>query len=246
MRYFCELAYNGTEYSGWQRQPNAPTLQQTIEEALSMILRAPISIMGCGRTDTGVHAKQYFFHFDYQLDLPKGFSARLNKVLAKDIAIKRFFAVAETAHSRFDASHRAYEYHIVFDKNPFETNTSFHYPFARKLDLDMMQTAATLLLQYDAFFPFCKSNTDVKTMICDLRQAEWIVHSDRLVFHIAANRFLRGMVRLIVGMCLNVGIGKLSINTVKQAMEQQTRIDKSYSVPPQGLFLKDIRYDYVD
>ncbi len=248
MRYFIELAYNGANYYGWQRQPREVSVQSTLEDAFSTILATPTAIHGCGRTDTGVHARQYFAHFDFPEALPPAFENRLNKFLPQDIVIYRIFEVPPDAHARFDAYHRAYEYLIDFRKNPFGQQTSYHFPFAHQLDLNLMQQACQLLLQYDEFFPFCKSNTDVKTMQCTLKQAEWILDktNQRLVFHIAANRFLRGMVRLIVGMCLNVGLKKTTPDEVKIAMDQQTRLKRSLSVPPQGLYLKDIRYEFFE
>jgi tRNA pseudouridine38-40 synthase len=245
-RYFAELSYLGTRFSGWQKQPKAKSVQEAVEKGISKILRTDIEVVGCGRTDAGVHAKQYFLHFDFEEDFPEGFCNRLNKVLPPDIAFKKVIEVKPTAHARFDATHRAYEYHVGFYKNPFTINTAFHFPFAHKLDHEKLRDAARLLLNYDEFFPFCKSNSDVKTMKCDLQRAEWIIEpkNEELVFHIASNRFLRGMVRLIVGMCLNVGLGKLSLEQVKAALETQTRLSKSLSVPPQGLFLTDIRYPF--
>lgn len=246
MRFFVELAYNGTPFSGWQRQPNATTVQSTLEDAFSMILRTPIQVTGCGRTDAGVHAKQYFMHFDVDEELPKHFLDRLNKVLPAEISIRRIFKVDNDAHARFGAYHRSYEYHLVLHKNPFEKETAYFFPFEQSLDFDKMNEAAQLLLNYDEFFPFCKTNTDVKTMICDLKRSEWIIEENtgKLIYHVSANRFLRGMIRLIVGMCLNVGTGKVALSTVQEAMEQQTRLEKSWSVPPQGLFLCDIRYPF--
>lgn len=247
MRYFVELAYNGTHYFGWQRQPKQITVQEKIEHAFSTILRTQIAVMGCGRTDTGVHAMQYFLHFDMEGEFPKAFLSRINKFLPKDISIFRIFPVAADAHARFDAYHRAYEYHLTFIKNPFQQETSFLFPFPQRPDMDLMTAAAQLLLEYKEFFPFCKTNTDAKTMICDLKRAEWVLNEDGngMVFHIAANRFLRGMVRLIVGMSLNVGTGKVTLEELKQAMDTQSRLKKSWSVPPQGLFLKDIKYEFV-
>lgn len=244
MRYFVELAYNGTNYFGWQKQPQQISVQETIEKAFSTILRVPIAVTGCGRTDTGVHAKQYFLHFEFEAAFPKAFLSRINKVLPKDISIFRIFPVAADAHARFDAYHRAYEYHLSFVKNPFQQDTCYLYPYPQRPDMEKMQAAAQLLLEYQDFFPFCKSNTDVKTMVCDLKRAEWVMNADGkgMVFHIAANRFLRGMVRLIVGMTINVGLGKVNLEAVQEAMQQQTRLKKSWSVPPQGLFLKDILY----
>ncbi len=244
MRYFSELAYRGTNYNGWQRQPNAPSVQQAIEAAMATILGTAIEVVGCGRTDTGVHASQYFMHFDWDGPFPKEFLRRLNKLLPPDIAIRSIIEVAPDAHARFDATRRSYEYHIVLDKNPFGEDTTWHFPFFDRLDLEKTKAAATLLLAYGAFQPFCKSNTDVHTMECTLYRSEWVLDLEarRYVFHISANRFLRGMVRLIVGMCLNVGLGKLSVDEVKLALDRQVLLKKSWSVPPEGLFLTEVRY----
>lgn len=248
MRYFAELAYNGTSYVGWQAQPGQTSVQGTIESALSTILNTPTEVVGCGRTDAGVHARQYFLHFDFPGDFPRGFDRRINKFLPPDIAIYRFIEVGANAHARFDATHRAYEYHIDFRKNPFGKDTRFFFPFANQLDQERLQQAAQLLLDYHEFYPFCKSNTDAKTMRCNLRRSEWIVDQEqnRMVFHIAADRFLRGMVRLIVGMCINVALGKLDLQAVREALDNQTRLVKSLSVPPDGLYLTDIRYPFLD
>ena len=246
MRYFTEISYLGTDFHGWQRQPNALSVQEVLEEKMALLLRQETEIVGCGRTDAGVHARHYVFHFDGPEVLPEYFSQRLNKLLPPSIAVHRITAVAAEAHARFDAHHRAYEYHLTFQKDPFTQNTAFYFPFGEQLDLEALQAAAGLLLNYEAFFPFCKTHSDVKTMKCQMQRSEWVVEvaGEKLVYHIAANRFLRGMVRLIVGMCLNVGLGKVSLEEVQQAMEKQERLSKSYSVPPEGLFLKDIRYPY--
>jgi tRNA pseudouridine38-40 synthase len=195
-----------------------------------------------------VHASQFFIHFDYDQIFPKGFVSRLNKFLPKDISIKSIFEVAPDAHVRFDAYHRSYEYHLSFFKNPFFINTAYYYPFAANLDIEKMQEAANLLLHYDAFFPFCKSNSDAKTMFCELRRAEWVLDEKerKLVFHISANRFLRGMVRLIVGMCLNIGLGKVEIGEIKAAMDQQKRLKRDLSVEAKGLFLTEVRYPFME
>lgn len=247
MRYFAELAYKGSNYHGWQRQNGQTSVQATLEDAFSTILQTEIAITGCGRTDSGVHASQYFIHFDHTDTFPLEFVRRINKFLPPDIAIYRIFEVASEAHARFDATHRAYEYHLGFQKNPFTKEICYHFPLAHLLNLELLQPAAGLLLLYKSFFPFCKTHTDVKTMDCELQRAEWEIdkNQEKLVFHIAANRFLRGMVRLIVGMCLNVAMGKQSLEEVKSALDQQKRLKKSWSVPPEGLFLKDIRYPYV-
>lgn len=247
MRYFAELSYQGAAYSGWQVQPGQATVQGTIEHALGLLLGQAIPIVGCGRTDTGVHAKQYFIHFDTPTPLFDGFQRRINKLLPADIAIHRFLEVADEAHARFDASHRAYEYHIDFHKNPFGGSLRYYYPFREWPDPDRMRAAANLLLQYEAFFPFCKAHSDAKTMRCDLRRAEWIGQPEvgNMVLHVASDRFLRGMIRLIVGMCLNVGIGKLQLEEVRQALEQQTRLERSWSIGPEGLYLSEIRYPFL-
>jgi tRNA pseudouridine38-40 synthase len=247
MRYFIELSYLGKNYNGWQIQPNAPSVQVAIETALFTILREKIDITGCGRTDTGVHAKQYFAHFDVENEPPSSFLPRVNKILPQDISIYRLIAVESEAHTRFDAFHRAYEYHIEGRKNPFTQDTAtFIYNF-KDLDREKMQTAAKILLNYQEFAPFCKSDHDAKTLICTLYRSEWIWDDEnhRAVYHIAANRFLRGMVRLIVGMCLNVGAGKISLVEVENALEQQILLSKSSSAEPQGLFLTDIKYPYL-
>jgi len=253
MRCFCELAYNGTRYVGWQKQPGQASLQETIEGAFSTILETSIEITGCGRTDAGVHARQYFLHFDFPFEgeggFPEAFVSRLNKFLPQDIVVRRIFEVANDAHARYDAFLRSYEYKLCFNKNPFHPETIYHFPFAHKLDVQKVQEAANLLLGYDEFFPFCKTRSDVKTVECQLKRSKWIFdrEKERMIYYISANRFLRGMVRLIVGMCLNVGLGKLSLEEVKLALDTtQRRLPKSWSVPPQGLFLTEVRYPFVE
>jgi tRNA pseudouridine38-40 synthase len=245
MRYFIKLAYNGTRFHGWQSQPNAVTVQGMIEEKMSLLLRSDISIVGCGRTDAGVHAKEYYAHFNFENPFPKNFLHRLNLVLPNDIVIYDIFEVAPEAHARFDAYHRSYEYHICFDKNPFEIETTWVYPHREEfLNIDKMKAAAAVLMEFEDFNTFCKTNTDVKTTLCEMKRSEWIIDTENrcLVFHISANRFLRGMVRLIVGMCINVGIGKVSIEELRQALVNKEPLKIPYSAPPQGLFLTDIRY----
>jgi len=248
MRYFAELAYNGANYYGWQIQPEQKSVQGTIQEALSTILNEKIEVVGCGRTDTGVHASQYYLHFDYSKELPSGFLRRINKFLPRDIVIYRFIPVADEAHTRFDAQNRAYEYHVDFVKNPFGQQIRYFYPYREWPDCEKMQQAAALLLKYEEFAPFCKSKSDAKTMRCDLRAAHWQGKPEkgRMVFHIASNRFLRGMVRLIVGMCFNVGIGQLSLEEVKEVMDRQQLLSKSWSIGPEGLYLSSVEYDYID
>ncbi len=244
MRFFAELAYNGTPFNGWQKQPDAPSVQKEIEVALSTILRSEIEIVGCGRTDTGVHASQYFIHFDFDGTFPEYFIDRINRFLRPEIAIFRIWEVEPDMHARFDAVYRAYEYHISWKKDPFSIDTAYYNSYAKGFSFEKLQASAKLLLNYNEFFPFCKTNTDVKTMECQLFRSEWERDEakSKLVFHIAANRFLRGMVRLIVGMCMNVAQGKVAFEEVKKALEEQSRLKKAESAPPQGLFLTQIKY----
>ncbi|MEM1327950.1 MAG: tRNA pseudouridine(38-40) synthase TruA [Bacteroidota bacterium] len=243
MRYFAELAYNGTPFFGWQKQPNQPSVQGCIEEALSLLLRESINIVGCGRTDTRVHARQYFIHFDVSQPLHEKFLVRLNKYLPPEIAFRRFMPVLDDAHARYHANYRSYTYYITKQKNPFAEQTRYLFPFIHQLDTDKMVEATHLLMAHTAFFPFCKTNNDLKSYDCQLYRCEWDFQENEYHLHIAANRFLRGMVRLVVGMCLNVGLGKVSLQEVQQALKEQSRLDMSWSVPPQGLFLEEIRYD---
>lgn len=246
MRYFSELAYNGFSYSGWQMQPKDTSVQEVVERTFSTILGTPIEVVGCGRTDAGVHACQYYAHFDFEGTFPTAFLRRVNKLLPKDIVIYQIFAVAPDAHARFDAYQRSYEYHITFVKNPFQIQTTYFYPYALKPDFDKMQAAAQLLLSYQEFQPFCKSNHDAKTLRCQLTRSEWeMIQDDQLTFHITANRFLRGMVRLIVGMCLNVGLNKVTLDEVQTALDQQMLLKKSWSVPPEGLSLTQVKYPFL-
>lgn len=245
-RYFIQLSYLGTHFCGWQKQPHDKGVQETLENALSTILGESIECTGCGRTDTGVHARNYIAHFSYGGEFPPRFLGRLNRFIGADISIHGIFPMHETAHARFDATRRTYQYHLLFEKDPFRTHTAYYYGDKNRLHLELMQEASLLLMQYDAFFPFCKSDNDAGTMLCQLSECHWRYESqtDELILTISSNRFLRGMVRLIVGMCIQVGEGKLSLQTVKEVMETQTRLAKSLSAPPQGLFLNHIQYPY--
>ena len=247
MRYFLTLSYLGTRYSGWQVQPNAPSVQTTLETTLRTILRETVEITGCGRTDAGVHAKYYVAHFDAAGALPPTFLNGLNSLLPDDIAVHDIRPVQPTAHARYDAFERSYEYHIALRKDPFSTETAWFFPQNRFFDLKKMQDVADLLPQYTAFFPFCKTDSGVDSYECQLKQAFWEQKPEehRLIFHITANRFLRGMVRLIVGACANAGLGKIEVADVQSALDEQKPLKKSLSVPPQGLFLTDVRYPYL-
>ena len=245
-RYFLELAYNGTRYSGWQRQPHKPTVQEDLEIPISTVLGTDIEITGCGRTDAGVHARRYFAHFNFSGELPGGFLQRINRLLDADIALYRIFPVHWDAHARFDAHYRSYEYHLSFRKDPFSKETAYFFPFRDKPEPELMQAAAARLLQHTDFYPFCKTGHDAKTTLCTVFRSEWEEYPEQevLVYHISANRFLRGMVRLIVGMCIDVGLGRISITEVEQALQHRSRLSRNLSVPPEGLFLTDVRYPY--
>lgn len=246
MRYFLTLSYRGTHYNGWQIQPNAPSVQATLEEALQTLLRQPIGVTGCGRTDAGVHARFYVAHFDAGGELPANFLYRLNSLLPQDIAVYTSLPVSPEAHARYDAFERSYEYHVALRKDPFATDTAWFFPQNSKLDLEKMQAVADLLPQYAAFSPFCKTDSGTEGYACEMKKAFWEYKPSeyRLVFHVTANRFLRGMVRLIVGACMNAGLGKVETGEVKLALDEQMPLKKSLSVPPQGLFLTDVKYPY--
>jgi tRNA pseudouridine38-40 synthase len=247
MRYFMELAYNGAGYHGWQRQPGRRTIQQTLEEAMSLIARRPLEITGCGRTDAGVHARQYFAHVDHDGDWPANFMHRLNRLLPPHIAMYRIFAVDAQAHARYSAELRAYKYHLHYEKDPFQTDTAYWYRLGRRPQLAAMRAAAQLLLNYEDFFPYCRGDNELPHTRCRLFRAEWeVIDAQKLVFHIAANRFLRGMVRLIVGMCINVGLENISVEEVRAAMERKTLLRKALSAPPQGLTLSEVLYPFVE
>jgi tRNA pseudouridine38-40 synthase len=245
MRLFVELAYDGTKYSGWQKQPNASSIQEVLENSLSTILQENIEIVGCGRTDAGVHALSSYFHFDTTTE-NNDLKHKLNLFLPKEIAVNNIVQVNDDAHARFDATKRSYVYKIHRNKDPFLLNHSYFFPQFQTLDFSKMKDASLLLLEFDEFFTFCKTRTDVKTMKCQLFESKWEVDDDYLNFHISADRFLRGMVRLIVGMCLNVAQGKIELESVRTALENQTRLERDLSVPACGLYLSKIVYPYID
>ena len=242
MRYFLSLAYNGTLYHGWQRQPNATSVQQTLEEALSTLLRQPIAIMGAGRTDTGVHAKQMVAHFDVELTAKAEANLvhMLNRFLNENIVIYSLHRVKENAHARFDATHRTYEYHIAYQKNPFRHNT--HFTLHSPPDIALMNQAAQYLLQHKDFEAFSKTHTDVKTFLCDISHAHWVATKDGAIFTITANRFLRNMVRAIVGTLLDVGSKKITPEEVNRIIASKDRGQAGFSVPACGLYLTEINY----
>ena len=241
-RYFFEIAYNGSAHNGWQKQPNAPTIQEDIEKLLSKLYQEEIQIMGCGRTDTGVHASQYFFHADINDSIEQEkLLYKLNRMSGDHLAFFNMIKVAHDAHTRFNATQRSYVYQLTTSKDPF--SSSLYLGDSRKFDLSKLNQAALVLLEYKAFYPFCKSHSDVKTFNCNLTRSEWIqTNKTSYEYHISANRFLRGMVRLIVGMCFNYMNDLITIDEIKSALEKQERLPKDLSVPPTGLYLNEVKY----
>ena len=245
-RYFLTLQYLGSAYCGWQTQPEQPSVQQTIEEALSKLLGTATPIVGAGRTDTGVHASYYVAHFDSPRELEAksaDFVYHLNCILPHDISILGLRRVADDAHARFDAVSRRYDYYVSLRKNPFLRHTSMHY--SGELDIEKMNRAAELLLKTEDFTSFCKLHSDNKTNICNVTHARWVLREDNmLVFTIEANRFLRNMVRAVVGTLIEVGRGKLTIEQFQKIIDTKDRCAASASAQPQGLFLSGVEYPY--
>ena len=252
-RYFICLSYNGANYCGWQNQPNGVSVQQKIEESLRILLRKPVPVTGAGRTDAGVHARMMVAHFDWadSTGSPTGLAAspisepveltgKLNRILPPDISIHKIIRVSPEAHARFDAVSRTYQYYISFRKDPFDY--PFLYRLNRPLNFDRMNEAAAVLSEYADFTSFSKLHTDVKTNLCRIIRAEWTQSGDVWVFTITANRFLRNMVRAIVGTLLDVGRGKVSIQGFRDIIESKDRSKAGTSVPGNALFLTDIEY----
>ena len=243
-RYFIEIMFDGTAYHGWQVQPNSSTVQQQINQAISIILGENINVVGAGRTDTGVHAKQMFAHFDSSVSFEvKDLVYKLNSYLKNDISILRVFEVNDSAHSRFDAISRKYEYLINFNKNPFLINKSWY--FQRELDIDLMNDASKLLLNYTDFTSFSKLHTQTKTNNCVVKMAICEIVNDTLIFSIEADRFLRNMVRAIVGTLVAVGEKKISIEEFVEIIESKNRSKAGASVPACGLYLVSIKYPKI-
>lgn len=246
-RFFLEIAYDGTAYHGWQVQENAISVQQKLHEALQKILRYPVETIGAGRTDTGVHAKQLFVHLDILADSIKDkdrFLHSLNALLPHDIAVYRILPVDQAAHARFDATERSYEYHVHFCKNPFLLHKSWQL---REIpDVAIMNKAAAFLVGTQDFGCFSKSHTQVYTNICSVTRACWQETDDGLVFHITANRFLRNMVRAIVGTLLDIGLKKKTPESILEIIGSKDRSKAGTSVPAHGLYLTKVVYPYID
>ena len=241
-RYLLRLAYRGTAYAGWQRQPNALSVEEVIDTALSTVLGTPLKVVGCGRTDAGVHASDYALHFDFAGELPPRLLGRLNRYLPDDIALRELYTVPLDVHARFSARSRAYRYDLSLQKDPFRIGTVSWLPNLTALDREAMAAAARLLPDYGEFAPFCKTNHDAYTMRCALSESRWVFGEVEWHYHIRADRFLRGMVRLIVGMCLRVGEGRLSLEEVRRTLIAQQRLPRPYSAPAAGLYLTAVDF----
>lgn len=240
-RYAIELAYNGTNFHGWQKQLNAITVQQEIDNKLSIILRQAIETLGCGRTDTGVHAKQFVAHFNFEGFINEAdLVYKLNRITTKEIAIYKIWQVAEIFNARFDAKWREYEYVITTKHNPFLNEFSWYN--AAPINIDLMNQACQLLLNHTNFECFSKVHTQVNNFNCNLMEAYWKQDGELLIFTIRANRFLRNMVRAIVGTLINVGLGLLSLDGLQQILDSNNRSKAGVSVPAKGLFLTKVVY----
>ena len=244
MRYFIELAYNGTSYHGWQMQPNAVSVQEVLEKTLSTLVREEIKVVGAGRTDAGVHARQLFAHFDVAeaIEVEKTVY-KLNSFLPKDISIQGIRNVADEAHARFHATSREYEYLITLRKDPFQQDLA--YQINLKPDVALMNKAAEILLLYSDFQCFSRSNTDVKTYLCRVTKAVWEMEGFTLKFTITADRFLRNMVRAIVGTLLDVGFGKITLDQVHEIIKSKDRSNAGASAPAHGLYLTKVCYPHT-
>ena len=242
MRYFVWFSYDGTAYHGWQIQPNGNSVQEELQRALSTLLREEISVTGAGRTDAGVHARQMVAHFDFSeaIDLEQ-LAYKLNRILPCDIAVDRVELVDDDMHARFSATSRTYHYYIHTKKDPFSRpySTELHY----ELDFDKMNEGGRILMTYDDFGAFCKSHSDVKTTLCRVTKAEWVQTSETSwYFEITANRFLRNMVRAVVGTLIDVGRGRLTLDDFRKVIEGKRRTEAGESMPANALFLENIRY----
>lgn len=243
-RYFLEVSYKGTNYSGFQTQKNSNTIQDEIEKALRVLIKERIVLTGSSRTDAGVHALQNFFHFDTdRLDrkqLKEKYVYNLNAILPDDIAVKKIMEVHEDSHSRFDAVSREYKYYITQKKNPFVKDKAFYFPYT--LDIEKMNLVAKEIMKYEDFTSFSKRNTQVKTFKCILIQSKWIIENDLLIYHVKGNRFLRGMVRALTATMLRVGRGKISTDEFHSIIKAKDCTKASFGVPPHGLFLTSVEY----
>lgn len=241
MRYFFEISYHGGRYSGWQSQRNATGVQAVVEETLSKLFRETIEVTASGRTDAGVHCEKQYFHCDIEQPFEKAlYLQKINSFLPKDIAIRAIHEVTPSASARYDAIERSYRYEITKTKNPFLEGLAWHY--FKEVDLLTMNRAADLLRGEHDFESFSKVKTDVNHFVCDIKKAVWRQQGDRLYFDISANRFLRGMVRAIVGTLLDVGTEKITVNEFSNVIKSRDRKKAGANVPPVGLYLISVQY----
>ena len=241
MRYFIEISYHGQAYHGWQIQKNAHTVQEELNQALKTLFRSEVETVGSGRTDAGVHALQQFCHLDLAMELDiQASRKRLNSILPSDIAVNAIYRVPSNAHARYDAVSRSYRYYVNRTKDPFQQYTSYRY--WEKLDVGLMNKACLELVGERDFKSFSKVNTSVAHFRCQLTQAKWVLDNEAYTFYVSANRFLRGMVRSLVGTLMDLGTGKTSIDQFREIVESGDRTRAGRSVPPQGLFLTTIQY----
>ncbi len=239
-RWFLYLSYNGTAYHGWQVQPNGTSVQEVLERSLSVLMRHPVAVTGAGRTDSGVHARLMVAHFDTETTVPEHFIQRLNSILPRDIAAYRLRRVQPGAHARFDATARYYEYHVHCGKQVFSEKLSVQLP--REPDFETMNKAAGILSEYTDFTSFSKLHTDVKTNNCKILKATWNARNDGWVFTIGADRFLRNMVRSVVGTLLEIGYGRMTVEEFRAVIEAKNRCRAGVSMPAHGLYLVDVQY----
>jgi len=241
-KYFLELSYMGTHYNGFQVQPNVPTIQGALEKAMKTLLRQDIELSTSSRTDAGVHARQNFFHFETALELSQKNIYNLNAILPRDISVINIYKLHDDAHSRFDALGRKYKYYIYNYKDPFMWDRGWYYPF--KLDIDLLNEAATVVMEYKDFTSFSKRGTQVHTYICNISSAVWEKQGNTLVFTVEANRFLRGMVRALVATMLKVSRGTISLAELKEIIASKNCANADFSAPAKGLFLEQVSYPY--
>ena len=240
-RYFIELSYKGTHYSGFQSQQNTPrTIQFELEKAVEILQKDKIELASSSRTDAGVHALQNYFHFDYYGEIHPQFIYKINAILPADIVVKNIHRLADDAHSRFDAISRDYKYFIYSKKNPFLQDRAFYFPY--KIDIEKLKQAADIIKKYTDFTSFSKRNTQVKTFICNIIESEWVQENDCLVYHVKANRFLRGMVRALTATMLRVGRNKISLDDFRKIIEAKDCTMADFAVPAHGLFLVTVEY----
>ncbi len=240
MRYFLEVSYKGTSYSGFQSQKNANTIQAEVEKAFKILLKEEIQLTGSSRTDTGVHALQNYFHFDTKSELSSQLLYNLNALLPGDIAVRNLYKVRDEAHCRFDAITREYKYYVYQKKNPFLEGKAYYYPYT--LDVELMQKAATIIKAYSDFTSFSKRNTQVKSFTCDIQESHWIIEGECFIYQVKANRFLRGMVRALVATMLKVGRNKTNPEQFRTISESKDCTLADFSAPPEGLFLVQVAF----